>query len=41
MISKNLVKEFENLLGAENVKSQEPDRAAYSYDAAVLAPVIP
>ena len=41
MISKALIKEFETLLGAENVKTQEADRMAYAYDAAVLPPVLP
>ncbi len=41
MISKSLVKEFEKLLGKENVFSSEADRQSYSYDGAVLQHVIP
>ncbi len=41
MISKTLIREFETLLGAENVKTQEADCMAYAYDAAVLPPVMP
>ena len=36
-----LVKEMETLLGKENVFSSEADRISYSYDAAVLKPVVP
>lgn len=41
MIGKNLVKEFENVVGRENVLLDETDRLTYSYDAAVLDPVLP
>lgn len=41
MISKSVVKEFEKILGKENVFLDEADRATYSYDAAVLDPVLP
>jgi glycolate oxidase len=41
MISQSLVKEFQRLLGAEQVFLEETDRATYSYDAAVLEPVMP
>ncbi len=36
-----LLKEFERILGKDNVFSEEADRHAYSYDAAVLDPSIP
>jgi glycolate dehydrogenase FAD-linked subunit len=36
-----LVKEFQRILGKENVLYDEADRLTYSYDAAVLEPVIP
>ena len=36
-----LAKEFISLLGAENVFTEEADRHAYSYDSAVLDPVVP
>jgi len=41
MIMKALVKEFEKILGQDNVFQDETDRATYSYDAAVLDPVLP
>lgn len=41
MISKNLIKEFENLIGKENVLSEEADRQSYSFDAAVLPSIVP
>ena len=41
MISKLLINEFETLLGKENVLSEEIDRHAYSYDAAVLESRVP
>jgi len=41
MIAKGLIKEFETILGADNVFRDETDRAAYSYDAAVLEPAVP
>lgn len=36
-----LAKDFEALLGKENVFSSEADRQTYAYDSAVLTPVIP
>ena len=41
MASQGLIKDFEALLGKENVLSEEADRQSYSYDSAVLPPVIP
>lgn len=41
MISKLLINEFETLLGKENVLSEEIDRHAYSFDAAVLEARVP
>ncbi len=41
MISQSLVKEFQGTVGADNVFSEDTDRLAYSYDAAVLEPVMP
>jgi len=41
MVSSNLKKDFEKILGKENVFSSEADRQSYSYDSAVLQPVIP
>lgn len=38
MASQALIKEFEDLLGKENVFSSEADRQSYSYDSAVLPP---
>lgn len=41
MISKNIIKEFKNFLGQENVMDNELDRISYSYDSAVLNCVMP
>ncbi|MFZ5452623.1 MAG: FAD-binding oxidoreductase [Thermodesulfobacteriota bacterium] len=41
MVSPALVKEFQRLLGKEQVFLEETDRATYAYDAAVLEPVLP
>lgn len=41
MASQALIKEFEQLLGKENVFSSEADCQSYSYDSAVLNPVVP
>ena len=41
MGAENLIKEFEAVVGAENVMTGETDRHAYSYDAAVLDSVMP
>lgn len=40
-ISANLVKEFQSIVSPENVYTSEAERMSYSYDAAVLAPVMP
>ncbi|KPJ78681.1 MAG: glycolate oxidase subunit GlcD [Deltaproteobacteria bacterium SG8_13] len=40
-MSKALVKEFQKAAGKENVMNDEADRLTYSYDAAVLEPVMP
>ena len=37
----NLIKDFENIAGKEQVMATEVDRQAYSYDAAVLTPQVP
>ncbi|SKA64452.1 FAD-binding oxidoreductase [Desulfobaculum bizertense] len=36
-----LIKEFQAIVGKENVLDAEPDRQAYAYDSAVLDPVTP
>ncbi|TYT75730.1 FAD-binding oxidoreductase [Desulfobotulus mexicanus] len=41
MKKNSLVGAFKDLIGAENVMESETDRMNYSYDAAVLAPVMP
>ena len=41
MTSQALIKDFEALLGKENVFSSEADRMSYSYDSAVLPAVMP
>ena len=41
MIMKSLIKEFERVLGKDNVFQHETDRVTYSYDAAVLDPALP
>jgi glycolate oxidase len=41
MGNKHLIREFEQLLGKENVMSEEADRQAYAYDSAVLDSVTP
>jgi glycolate oxidase len=41
MVSDSLVKEFQRLLGPDQVFRKEADRLTYAYDAAVLAPVLP
>ncbi|MDR2442069.1 MAG: FAD-binding protein [Deltaproteobacteria bacterium] len=40
-ISPSLITEFKNLLGAQNVLTEETDRLSYAYDAAVLKQVTP
>ena len=37
MASQALIRDFEDLIGKENVFSSEADRQSYSYDSAVLA----
>ncbi len=41
MLSKSLIKEFKAIVGNDNVFENEADRQCYSYDAAVLEPVVP
>ena len=41
MPSESFVKEFEAIVGKDNVFHSESDRQSYSYDAAVLDPVVP
>ncbi|MDL2266847.1 glycolate oxidase subunit GlcD, partial [Desulfovibrio sp. OttesenSCG-928-G15] len=40
-ISSSLVQEFISIVGKDNVFTEEADRLSYSYDAAVLKPVVP
>ena len=41
MISQGMIKDMEELLGKENVKTDEADRQTYAYDSAVLPSVTP
>ena len=41
MIGQSVVREFQNVLGKDKVFLDETDRHTYSYDAAVLEPVLP
>ena len=41
MLSDALVKQFKEIVGQANVMDSEADRHAYSYDSAVLQPVVP
>ncbi len=41
MSKEALIRDFETLLGKENVLTSEVDRQSYSYDSAVLPPVVP
>ena len=41
MSSNALIKEFQAIVGKENVLESEADRHSYSYDSAVLDPVVP
>jgi glycolate oxidase len=41
MLSKSLQKEFAAIVGPENMFTDETDRMTYSYDAAVVDPVLP
>lgn len=40
-VTRALIKEFISIVGPENVLTEEADRLSYSYDAAVLKPVLP
>ncbi|MEE4358804.1 MAG: FAD-linked oxidase C-terminal domain-containing protein [Desulfococcaceae bacterium] len=40
-LSQTVVKEFEEILGKDNVFTEEADLACYAYDAAVVEPVMP
>ena len=40
-LSSALIQEFAAIVGKENVLTEEADRQSYSYDAAVLTPVVP
>ncbi len=41
MISQGIIDEFKKIVGQENLFHEKEDRATYSYDAAVLEPVLP
>lgn len=41
MINKSLVKEFQDITGKQNVFGEKTDLLTYSYDAAVVEPVLP
>lgn len=41
MITQAVVREFQNIVGKENLFQDEADRHTYAYDAAVLEPVLP
>ena len=41
MFSKGIIKAFQHTLGRENVFHEEADLLTYSYDAAVIDPVLP
>ena len=41
MAGQALIKDFEDMIGKENVFSSEAHRMSYSYDSAVLPPVMP
>ena len=41
MLSDTLIKEFQAIVGKDNVLHKEADRQSYAYDAAVLDPVVP
>ncbi len=40
-MKRGLIKEFQTIVGRENLFTEEADLAAYSYDAAVVKPVMP
>lgn len=41
MLSDALIKKFKEVLGPDNIMDSEADRHSYSYDSAVLQPVVP
>ncbi len=41
MLSQGLIKDFQKIVGPDAVFTAETDRHTYSYDAAVLPPVLP
>jgi len=41
MLSKAVIREFKRIVGQENVFTDKTDRLTYSYDAAVVEPVLP
>ena len=41
MVTPAIIKEFENIVGADNVFTDDADLMTYSYDAAVVKPVVP
>ncbi|MBD5553196.1 MAG: FAD-binding protein [Desulfovibrio sp.] len=41
MLSEAMIKDLQKLVGEENVMTSDADRQSYSYDSAVLPPVIP
>ncbi len=41
MVSKTVIREFKKIVGQENVFSDITDRVTYSYDAAVVDPIVP
>ena len=41
MVSKTVIREFKKIVGQENVFSDITDRVTYSYDAAVVEPIVP
>lgn len=41
MLSESMISDLQKLLGADNVMTSDADRQSYSYDSAVLPPVVP
>ena len=41
MLSQGLIKDFQKIVGPDAIFTAETDRHTYSYDAAVLEPVMP
>ena len=41
MLSKAVIKKFQDIVGPDNLMTEEADRQVYAYDSAVLDPVIP